>query len=461
MFSRAPSSRSIVAMIATTVGAGVSRSRSPLPRAPVPPSSRRPRGARRRSPSLELTLQLLGRSRTPSSALRMKTHGTPLAIEAAATSGMPPSSAPASRVDAFGKALGEHLPQRREDRRLGGEPVLVEVVRCSCVRRTQGERPHGGARLRRFAERVRCGPWPEGSRAVSLFAFRFIALRRGPAALLACEEQRTKSEERDSIRSKCPPSGLSRIGPLPLSPMASDLLLLPGPPALPAASGTRSSTTDPFYFDNEANRAICREGRGEVLPPGDEEDPRARAAPRRSPSECRSRSPARRARAVRERGRRTCSSSSRKLVATGACEFLAETSHHSLTFLVSRGRSSTSSGRGARDCACGGCLYSQPSVVFRNTELNVLERRSRDAISPAMGRLRRGAVRGRRPPARLPLAELRLRTAAGARRVIPLRDAPVKLLLKNYRLSDDIAFRFSDRNWHGVAAHRRASSRSG
>jgi hypothetical protein len=48
----------------------------------------------------------------------------------------------------------------------------------------------------------------------------------------------------------------------------------------------------------------------------------------------------------------------------------------------------------------------------------------------------------------VPLAQLRVPPAGGRRQPSTAdRDKPFGLLLKNYRLSDDIAFRFSNRGW--------------
>jgi alpha-amylase len=121
----------------------------------------------------------------------------------------------------------------------------------------------------------------------------------------------------------------------------------------------------------------------------------------------------------------------KELNATGCVEFLAETSHHSLAFLYSREefRAQVEAQRAmVKD------LFGQEPRVFRNTELiynndlaHFVAHMGYDAI------LTEGAdhVLGTRSP----------------NFIYEPPHAKVKLLLKNYRLSDDIAFRFSNRDW--------------
>lgn len=128
-----------------------------------------------------------------------------------------------------------------------------------------------------------------------------------------------------------------------------------------------------------------------------------------------------------------------QLASTGACEFLAETSHHSLSFLFSREEFSEQL---ALHDAQIRRLFNQTPRVFRNTELTY----SNDVASHigALGRYRailcEGVDRllGHRSPNFIHVPP--------GTRGDPNRSR-VKLLLKNYRLSDDIAFRFGDRNW--------------
>jgi alpha-amylase len=121
----------------------------------------------------------------------------------------------------------------------------------------------------------------------------------------------------------------------------------------------------------------------------------------------------------------------RELNATGCVEFLAETYNHSLAFLYSREefRAQVEAHRKLIKQ-----LFNQEPRIFRNTELiynndlaHFVSHMGYDAI------LTEGAdhVLGSRSP----------------NFVYRPPHARIKLLLKNYRLSDDIAFRFSNRNW--------------
>ena len=122
----------------------------------------------------------------------------------------------------------------------------------------------------------------------------------------------------------------------------------------------------------------------------------------------------------------------RELVATGCVELLSETYNHSLAFLYSpdefREQVRLHDDRIEE-------LFGVRPTVFRNTELiynNALARAVEDMGYAAI--LAEGAdhVLGWRSPNYV---------------YRPEGCDKLKLLLKNYRLSDDIAFRFSDRNW--------------
>jgi alpha-amylase len=130
-----------------------------------------------------------------------------------------------------------------------------------------------------------------------------------------------------------------------------------------------------------------------------------------------------------------------QLAATGACEFLGETSHHSLSFLFSRDEFRE---QVAMHDAEVKRYFSQVPVVFRNTELTysndlaahlASEGRYRAVLCEGVDRLL-----GFRSP-----NYVYVPPGSGGRG--DLARAPIKLLLKNYRLSDDIAFRFSNRAW--------------
>lgn len=121
------------------------------------------------------------------------------------------------------------------------------------------------------------------------------------------------------------------------------------------------------------------------------------------------------------------------LAATGHVEFLAETYYHSLAFLYSHSEFNQQielHGRLMKD------LFGQEPRVFRNTEL-IYNNELASFISGTGrydGILAEGAdhILGYRSPAFV-------YSAPGA--------SNLKVLLKNYRLSDDIAFRFSNRSW--------------
>jgi len=129
------------------------------------------------------------------------------------------------------------------------------------------------------------------------------------------------------------------------------------------------------------------------------------------------------------------------LAETGCVEFLAETYYHSLSFLYSRDEFVEQVNKHIETIDH---FFGQKPKVFRNTELiynndlaGLVESMSRD---PA----------GREPCFEAIITE-------GADHILGLRSPnfvyrpkgchKLKLLLKNYSLSDDIAFRFSNRHW--------------
>jgi alpha-amylase len=121
-----------------------------------------------------------------------------------------------------------------------------------------------------------------------------------------------------------------------------------------------------------------------------------------------------------------------ELVKTGCVELLAETAFHSLTFVHDRGEFDRQVDAHLDRLDH---LFGQRPVVFRNTELifnnalagHLAGRGFRAVLAEGADR-----ILGWRSPNFL-------YTAAGA--------PGIKVLLKNYRLSDDIAFRFGDRGW--------------
>ncbi len=122
----------------------------------------------------------------------------------------------------------------------------------------------------------------------------------------------------------------------------------------------------------------------------------------------------------------------RALAATGCVEFLGETSKHSLSFLVDRNEFDYQV-QTHRDRMQS--LFGQTPRIFRNTELIYRN----DLAAHLSGRGFQAII------------------AEGVDRILQWRSPnfvycaessrDIKLLLKNYRLSDDIAFRFGDRGW--------------
>ena len=122
-----------------------------------------------------------------------------------------------------------------------------------------------------------------------------------------------------------------------------------------------------------------------------------------------------------------------ELAATGCVEFLAETYHHSLSFLYSQGEFIEQIKAQQQTIRR---LFGQTPRIFRNTEL-IYNNALADLVENIGGFdavLSEGAdhILGYRSPNFV---------------YRPPNDSRLKLLLKNYRLSDDIAFRFSNRAW--------------
>ena len=121
------------------------------------------------------------------------------------------------------------------------------------------------------------------------------------------------------------------------------------------------------------------------------------------------------------------------LAETGCVEFLAETYYHSLSFLYSRDEFVEQVGKHAETIEY---FFGQKPKVFRNTEL--IYNNDLAALIESIGGF--DAI-----------------ITEGADQILGLRSpnfvyrpkgcSKLKLLLKNYSLSDDIAFRFSNRDW--------------
>jgi len=120
-----------------------------------------------------------------------------------------------------------------------------------------------------------------------------------------------------------------------------------------------------------------------------------------------------------------------RLAATGCVEFLAETYYHSLAFLYSREEFNA---QVALHQAKIRALFGCQATTFRNTELIY-----NNEVAQAAQQLGFAAI----------LAEgadhvLGYKSPNQVYRAVGL---PIRVLLKNYKLSDDIAFRFSNRAW--------------
>ncbi len=123
-----------------------------------------------------------------------------------------------------------------------------------------------------------------------------------------------------------------------------------------------------------------------------------------------------------------------KLVKTGCVEIISETYYHSLAFLFSPAEFKRQVQMHYEKI---GKLFGYKPKVFRNTELmynnevaHIVEKMGYDGI---MAEGVDNILNWRSPNF--------LYRPKGAKRI--------KMLLKNYRLSDDVAFRFSNRDWSG------------
>jgi alpha-amylase len=123
----------------------------------------------------------------------------------------------------------------------------------------------------------------------------------------------------------------------------------------------------------------------------------------------------------------------KELAKTGCVEFLAETYHHSLSFLYSRNEFF---GQVYKHIETIERLFGQRPRIFRNTELiyNNDLATTIEEMAEFDGIISEGAdhILGYRSPNFV---------------YQPPACENIKLLLKNYKLSDDIAFRFSNRDW--------------
>lgn len=120
------------------------------------------------------------------------------------------------------------------------------------------------------------------------------------------------------------------------------------------------------------------------------------------------------------------------LAETGCVEFLAETYYHSLSFLYSREEFAAQVDMHRNKIHS---LFGQRPQTFRNTELiynnDLAHFVSQMGFKTVLAEGADHVLRGRSPDFVYS----------------PIGCGNLKLLLKNYRLSDDIAFRFSNRGW--------------
>lgn len=120
-----------------------------------------------------------------------------------------------------------------------------------------------------------------------------------------------------------------------------------------------------------------------------------------------------------------------RLAQTGQVEFLAETYYHSLASLYSESEFYDQVEKHIQTIEE---LFGQRPKVFRNTELVYF-----DYLATLVSKFGFDAV----------LAEGwdKILGWRSPNFVYQTKDRPIKLLLKNYKLSDDIAFRFSNKGW--------------
>jgi alpha-amylase len=201
--------------------------------------------------------------------------------------------------------------------------------------------------------------------------------------------------------------------------------------------------TDPFYFDNEANEKICRKVADKCYRPTT-----AKMLDLVRRHEGRFRIAYSISGVCIEQMKQWCPDvidMFKALAQTGACEFINETTHHSLSFLFSRSEFDEQVANHERLVRE---TFGVTPSVFRNTELIYS-----DELGAHIGRMRKhkailcegvDGLLGYRSPNYVYVPP---RAPGDHTEGDDLGERPVKLLLKNYRLSDDIAFRFSNRGW--------------
>jgi alpha-amylase len=145
------------------------------------------------------------------------------------------------------------------------------------------------------------------------------------------------------------------------------------------------------------------------------------------------------------------------LAATGQAEFLAETYYHSLSYLFSLEEFCEQVEDHVNKIER---LFGKRPEIFRNTELVYCNEIAHVArLMGFRGILAEGAdhvLQGRSPnePFSPPVFQLPdgMESIIDRHRIHPKQEN-INVLLKNYRLSDDVAFRFSDKSWVGFPLH--------
>ena len=192
--------------------------------------------------------------------------------------------------------------------------------------------------------------------------------------------------------------------------------------------------TDPFYFDNEANREICLKVAEKCYRPATQ---KILDLVRRHEGRFRvSYAITGTALEQFELWAPDVIELFQALGETGACEFIGETSHHALSFLFSPTEFAEQVAAHRRRIEE---LFGVTPQVFRNTELTYA-----NAVAEAVAGMDAGyrAILCEGVDARLGYRSPNyVYTPPGK------AEGAISLLLKNYRLSDDIAFRFSNRGW--------------
>ncbi|MCX6708628.1 MAG: glycoside hydrolase family 57 protein, partial [Candidatus Woesearchaeota archaeon] len=121
----------------------------------------------------------------------------------------------------------------------------------------------------------------------------------------------------------------------------------------------------------------------------------------------------------------------KELADTGKVEFLTETSHHSLSSLNNKEEFTTQVKQHQKLIKEH---FGQKPKIFRNTELvynNEIAKTAKELGFKAILAEGWDGILGWRSP----------------NYVYKAKDAKIRLLLKNYKLSDDVAFRFSNKQW--------------